>query len=86
MAKQFVPLTILGAVLERKEVYAWAETQLLQRFTSDGCIPSNIRNLSFAGTLNKPVYTKTEDITVTKTYPSPLIFGGRNFQMKWTKK
>ena len=35
---------------------------------------------------NKPKYTKTEDITVTKTDPSLLIFGGGNFQMKWAKK
>ena len=34
----------------------------------------------------KPKYTKTEDITVTKTDPSLLIFGGGNFQMKWAKK
>ena len=52
IAKQFGSLTILGAVLEKKEVYAWAESQLLRRFTSDGWIPSNIRNLSFEGTLN----------------------------------
>ena len=31
---------------------------------------------------NKPKYTKTEDITVTKTDPSLLIFWGGNFQMK----
>ena len=37
-------------------------------------------------TCNKPKYTKTEDITVTKTDPSLLIFGGGNFQMKWAKK
>ena len=37
-------------------------------------------------TLIKTVYTKTEDITVTKTDPSLLIFGGGNFQMKWAKK
>ena len=36
--------------------------------------------------INKPKYTKTEDITVTKTDPSLLIFGGGNFQMKWAKK
>ena len=36
--------------------------------------------------VNKPKYTKTEDITVTKTDPSLLIFGGGNFQMKWAKK
>ena len=35
---------------------------------------------------NKPKYTKTEDITVTKTDPSLFIFGGGNFQMKWAKK
>ena len=38
------------------------------------------------GAANKPKYTKTEDITVTKTDPSLLIFGGGNFQMKWAKK
>ena len=29
--------------------------------------------------INKPVYTKTEHITVTKTDPSLLIFGGAEF-------
>ena len=43
-----------------------------------GCKNNNIDN--------KPKYTKTEDITVTKTDPSLLIFGGGNFQMKWAKK
>ena len=35
---------------------------------------------------NKSVYTKTDHITVTKTDPSLLIFGGGNFQMEWAKK
>ena len=40
----------------------------------------------FSSRIIKPKYTKTEDITVTKTDPSLLIFGGGNFQMKWAKK
>ena len=43
-------------------------------------------SLKSSGHFIKPAYTKTEHITVTKTDPSLLIFGGGNFQMKWAKK